>query len=60
MVKLENLAGVREVVGQLICVFGQQQEMMSCLLYDVIMMSLSVEALSGDEISSEERDITSL
>ena len=60
MVKLENLAGEWEVVVQLIYVFGQQQEMMSWLLYDVIMMSLHVEAPSGDQTSSEERDITLL
>ena len=30
------------------------------LLCDVIMMSLPVEAPTGDETSSEERDITSL
>ena len=60
MVKLENLAAEREVVGQLIFVFGQRHEMMSWLLYDVIMMSLSVEAPSGDKTSSEEKDITLL
>ena len=52
--KLENLAGEREVVGHLICGFGQPQEMMSLLLYDVIMMTLSVKSPSGDETSSEE------
>ena len=60
MVKLENLAGERGVVGQLICDFGQKQEIMSRLLYNDIMMLLPVEALSGDETSSEERDITLL
>ena len=28
VVKLENQAGERELVGQLICVFGQRQELM--------------------------------
>ena len=51
LVKLENLAWEREVVGQIIC-FCQRQEMMSWLLYDVIIMSLIVEAPYGGETSS--------
>ena len=48
------------MVGRLICVFGGRQEMMSRLLYDVIMLLFPVEAPSGDETSSEERVITLL
>ena len=44
VVKLENQAGERELVGQLICVFGQRQELMQWFLYDVIMMSFPVES----------------
>ena len=54
MLKLENLAGERQVIGQLILCFW------STTGNDVIMMSLPVKALSGDETSSEERDITLL
>ena len=38
--------------------FGQRQEIMSWLLYDVIMMSLPSKLPSGDETSSEEREFT--
>ena len=48
------------MVGQLICVFGRRQEIMSRLLCDVIMLLFPVEAPSGGETSSEERDITLL
>ena len=58
--KLEKLAWEREVVGQLICVFGQRKEIMSWLPYDFTMMSLPIKAPSGDKTSSEEGNNTLL